>query len=70
MFGFVLTAQDIVPELDYVLPFAKLAASMNQMTAVNPEITSFEWLRLVLYTVLIVLGASFLQIRHLKKIVS
>lgn len=43
---------------------------MNQMTAVNPEITSFEWLRLVLYTVLIVLGASFLQIRHLKKIVS
>ncbi|WP_165209084.1 ABC transporter permease [Streptococcus tangpeifui] len=70
VFGFILTAQHIVPELGYVLPFAKLAASMNQMTAVNPEITSFEWLRLILYTVLLVLGASFLQIRHLKKIVS
>lgn len=70
IFGFILTAQNIIPELGYILPFSKLAASMNHMTSVNPEITNLEWFKLGAYTVVIVLIFTSLQIRHLRKMVS
>lgn len=69
IFGFILTAQNIIPELGYILPFSKLAASMNHMTSVNPEITNLEWFKLGAYTVVIVLIFTSLQIRHLRKMV-
>lgn len=69
IFGFILTAQNIIPELGYILPFSKLAASMNHMTSVNPEITNLEWFKLSAYTVVIVLIFTSLQIRHLRKMV-
>ncbi|NLQ79138.1 ATP-binding cassette domain-containing protein [Streptococcus mutans] len=69
IFSFILTAQNIIPELGYILPFSKLAASMNHMTSVNPEITNLEWFKLGAYTVVIVLIFTSLQIRHLRKMV-
>lgn len=69
IFGFILTAQNIIPELGYILPFSKLAASMNHMTSVNPEITNLEWFKLGAYTVVIVLIFTSLQIRHLREMV-
>lgn len=69
IFGFILTAQNIIPELGYILPFSKLVASMSQMTSVNPEITNLEWFKQGAYTVVIVLIFTSLQIRHLRKMV-
>lgn len=68
--GFILTSQHVIPELGYLLPFAKLAASMNQMTSVNPEITSLEWLKLTVYATITMVLFVYLQRRHLKKLIS
>lgn len=64
--GFILSAQNIFPELGYLLASSKLASLMNQMESVHLALPMAVWLRFIVYSVLIVLLSVFLQRQHLK----
>lgn len=65
--GFILTAQNVVPELGYVLASSKLASLMNQMESVHLALPMTMWLRFIVYSALIVLLSVFLQRKYLKR---
>ena len=64
--GFILTAQNLIPELGNVLASSKLALLMNQMNTAHVSLPFDMWLRFVLYSALIVMLSVHLQKRHLK----
>lgn len=65
--GFILTVQNLIPELGYVLASLKLASLMNQTDTAHIVLPMSMWLRFVIYSALIVLVSVFLQRRHLKR---
>ena len=64
--GFILTAQNIIPELGNVLASSTLALLMNQMNTAHVSLPFDMWLRFILYSALIVMLSVHLQKRHLK----
>ncbi|WP_317334570.1 ABC transporter permease [Streptococcus orisratti] len=64
--GFILTAQNLIPELGNVLASLKLALLMNQMNTAHVSLPFDMWLRFILYSALIVMLSVHLQKSHLK----
>lgn len=64
--GFLLSVQNIIPELSYVLASSKLSSLMNQTNTTHLALPLCMWIRFIIYTTAIVTISLFLQKKHLK----
>lgn len=68
--GFILSAQNVLPDLAYLFPFSKFSLAINQLENADVGFGLLEWGKFCLATTGISLFFLYLQEKYLKKIIS
>lgn len=66
--AFLLSVQNVIPELNYLVASSKLASYINQATSVHLDISLAIWFRLIGYSALLVVLFSYLQKKYLRNL--
>ncbi|MGT2754518.1 ABC transporter permease [Streptococcus ovis] len=68
--AFLMGVQNIIPELNYLFASAKMASYINQATSVHLSLSAPVWLRLIGYSIILIILFTHLQKRYLKQLLT